>query len=103
MVDILSYDNPVLPPVVRKKQSPITSFILGKKSQTVTKKGTNHLSAVGVVEELFEEGSAMLAERYVDLNMVYVIVAVHYETFSVIMSLLYTTWFPNIFFIFLQK
>lgn len=26
---------------------------------------TNKLSAVGVVEELFEEGSAMLAERYV--------------------------------------
>lgn len=74
MVDILSYDYPVLPPVVRKKQSPIASFILGKKSQSVTKKGTDNLSAVGVVEELFEEGSAMLAERYVDLNMVYVIV-----------------------------
>lgn len=63
VVDIVSYDNPVLPPVVRKKQSPLTSFILGKKSQSLTKKGTDNLSAVGVVEELFEEGSAMLAER----------------------------------------
>ncbi|KAK1370747.1 PPM-type phosphatase domain-containing protein [Heracleum sosnowskyi] len=63
VVDILSYDHPVLPPVARKKQSPIASFILGKKSQSLTKKGTNNLSAVGVVEELFEEGSAMLAER----------------------------------------
>ncbi|KAF1002516.1 putative protein phosphatase 2C 5 [Apium graveolens] len=63
VVDILSYDHPVLPPVVRKKQSPITSFILGKKSQSATKKGANNLLAVGVVEELFEEGSAMLAER----------------------------------------
>ncbi|WOG84405.1 hypothetical protein DCAR_0103588 [Daucus carota subsp. sativus] len=63
VVDILSYDHPVLPPVVRKRQSPLTSFILRKKSQNLTNKGTSNLSAVGVVEELFEEGSAMLAER----------------------------------------
>lgn len=83
MVDILSYDHPVLPPVVRKRQSPLTSFILRKKSQNLTNKGTSNLSAVGVVEELFEEGSAMLAERYVNTNVVY-IVAVYYETYSVI-------------------
>ena len=43
----------------------LRSLLFGKKSQSFTNKSTNKLSAVGVVEELFEEGSAMLAERYI--------------------------------------
>ncbi|KAK4491365.1 hypothetical protein RD792_002104 [Penstemon davidsonii] len=62
VVDIIPYDHPVLPRTPKKKQNLLASLIFGKGSQNSTK-GTNKLSAVGVVEELFEEGSAMLAER----------------------------------------
>lgn len=60
VVDIIPYDHPVLPPTPRKKQNLLTSFLFGRRSQNAR---SNKLSAVGVVEELFEEGSAMLAER----------------------------------------
>ncbi|EEF49929.1 probable protein phosphatase 2C 5 isoform X1 [Ricinus communis] len=62
VVDIIPSDVPVLPPIPRKKQSMLTS-LFGKKPLNSLNKTTNKLSAVGVVEELFEEGSAMLAER----------------------------------------
>ncbi|KAK6159848.1 hypothetical protein DH2020_003229 [Rehmannia glutinosa] len=62
VVDIIPYDHPVLPATPKKKQNLLSSFIFGKRSQN-SSKGTNKLSAIGVVEELFEEGSAMLAER----------------------------------------
>lgn len=39
--------------------------LFAKKPLNSLNKATNKLSAVGVVEELFEEGSAMLAERFV--------------------------------------
>jgi len=61
VVDIIPFDHPVLPPPSKKKQNPLASLIFGKKTQN-SGKGTK-LSAVGAVEELFEEGSAMLAER----------------------------------------
>lgn len=63
VVDMIPSDNPVLPPTPKKKQNMLSSFIFGKRSQNFMNKSTNKLSAVGVVEELFEEGSAMLAER----------------------------------------
>ncbi|KAK4476719.1 hypothetical protein RD792_015879 [Penstemon davidsonii] len=62
VVDIIPYDHPVVLPTPKKKQNLLSSLIFGKRSQNSTK-GTNKLSSVGVVEELFEEGSAMLAER----------------------------------------
>ena len=52
-----------IPTTPRKKHNVLSSLLFGKKSQNSTNKGTNKLSAVGVVEELFEEGSAMLTER----------------------------------------
>ncbi|PIN21863.1 Serine/threonine protein phosphatase [Handroanthus impetiginosus] len=61
VVDIIPYDHPILPPTPRKKQN-LLSSLFGKRYQS-SAKGANRLSAVGVVEELFEEGSAMLAER----------------------------------------
>lgn len=64
VVDIIPYDRPVLTPTPRKKQNLLTSFIFGKKSLNSMNRSANKLSAVGAVEELFEEGSAMLAERY---------------------------------------
>ncbi|XP_016458301.1 putative protein phosphatase 2C 5 [Nicotiana tabacum] len=60
VVDIIPYDHLVLPPTPRKKQNLFSSFIYGKISQNSRSK---KLSTVGIVEELFEEGSAMLAER----------------------------------------
>ncbi|KAI3440485.1 PPM-type phosphatase domain-containing protein [Psidium guajava] len=62
VVDIIPSDIPVIPPIPKKKQTFLSSFLSGKKSQSANK-ATSKLSAVGAVEELFEEGSAMLAER----------------------------------------
>ncbi|XP_057778778.1 probable protein phosphatase 2C 5 [Salvia miltiorrhiza] len=62
VVDIIPYEHLVLPPTPKKKQNLLSSLIFGKRYRN-SSKGTNRLSAVGVVEELFEEGSAMLAER----------------------------------------
>ncbi|XP_039156168.1 probable protein phosphatase 2C 5 [Eucalyptus grandis] len=61
VVDIPS-DIPVIPPTPKKKQSFLSAFLSGKKSQSANK-ATGKLLAAGAVEELFEEGSAMLAER----------------------------------------
>ncbi|CAL1393339.1 unnamed protein product [Linum trigynum] len=63
VVDIIPSDRPILPTTPRKKNNMLTSLFIGKKSPSSTNKAANKLSAVGVVEELFEEGSAMLAER----------------------------------------
>ncbi|XP_010528916.1 PREDICTED: probable protein phosphatase 2C 5 [Tarenaya hassleriana] len=63
VVDIIPSDYLVLPPTPRKKQNAFSSFLFGKKSKNFNVKTGNKLSAVGVVEELFEEGSAVLAER----------------------------------------
>ncbi|XP_044481888.1 probable protein phosphatase 2C 5 [Mangifera indica] len=63
VVDIIPSDHPVPAPTPRKKQNMLSSFIFGKKAQDSMNKASNKLSAVGVVEEIFEEGSAMLAER----------------------------------------
>lgn len=69
VVDIIPFDYPTLPPIPRKKQNVLSSLLFGKKYQNSVNKATNKLSAVGVVEELFEEGSAMLAERFVDCKI----------------------------------
>ncbi|KAG5549063.1 hypothetical protein RHGRI_014435 [Rhododendron griersonianum] len=63
IVDIIPFDHPILPPTPKKKQNLFSSLIFGKRSRTCLSKSTNKLSTVGVVEELFEEGSAMLTER----------------------------------------
>ncbi|KAM0058579.1 putative protein-serine/threonine phosphatase [Helianthus debilis subsp. tardiflorus] len=64
VVDIIPPDNAMPPPSPpRKKQSKLKAFFLRAKSLGSTSKMSKKLSAVGIVEELFEEGSAMLAER----------------------------------------
>lgn len=66
VVDLIPSEYPVVlspSPTPRKKQNMLTSLIFGKKSENSINKATNKLSSVGVVEELFEEGSAMLVER----------------------------------------
>ncbi|XP_073045440.1 LOW QUALITY PROTEIN: probable protein phosphatase 2C 5 [Primulina eburnea] len=62
VVDIIPYDHPVLPPTPKKKQNILNSLVFRKRSQS-SMKGSSKLASVGAVEELFEEGSAMLAER----------------------------------------
>lgn len=80
VVDIIPSDQSVLPSTPRKKQNMLSSILFRKRSLNFTNKTTNKLSAIGVVEELFEEGSAMLAERFVS------------SEFS--SALLNANWFP---------
>lgn len=61
VVDIVPSDHLTLAPTPKKKQNTFTAF-LSKKKDTDANKNGNKLSSVGV-EELFEEGSAMLADR----------------------------------------
>lgn len=63
VVDIIPCDHPVLPPSPRKNKNILSSLVFGKKYKNSITKSTSKRSAVGVVEELFEEGSAVLAER----------------------------------------
>ncbi|GAA0148905.1 protein phosphatase [Lithospermum erythrorhizon] len=62
VVDIIPSDHPVLPPTPKEKQTLLSSRIFGKRFENPINKSSK-LSAVGAVEELFEEGSAILAER----------------------------------------
>lgn len=48
-----------------KKYDKLKALFFRKKSHRSANKLAKKLSAVGIVEELFEEGSAMLAERLV--------------------------------------
>uniref|UniRef100_A0A0C9RPU4 protein-serine/threonine phosphatase n=1 Tax=Wollemia nobilis TaxID=56998 RepID=A0A0C9RPU4_9CONI len=64
VVDIIPPDHsaPIsLPP--KKQNKLLRSLIFRKRSRDSMNKLANKLSAVGIVEELFEDGSAMLAER----------------------------------------
>ncbi|URD91081.1 hypothetical protein MUK42_25936 [Musa troglodytarum] len=63
VVDIIPTDHTHLPLSPRKQQNKFKSLLFRKKSQNFSGK-PNKLSSVGSVEELFEEGSAMLEERY---------------------------------------
>lgn len=70
VVDIIPYGYPVMPPRPKKKQNLLTSLIPVKRFKNPMNRAPKTLSAVGTVEELFEEGSAMLAERYVKINLI---------------------------------
>ncbi|KAG5005342.1 hypothetical protein JHK82_029366 [Glycine max] len=64
VVDIIPPDNelpPTPPPPKRNKLRDLLSF--RKRSRDSASKLSKKLSAINIVEELFEEGSAMLAER----------------------------------------
>ncbi|XP_068662370.1 probable protein phosphatase 2C 33 [Aristolochia californica] len=63
VVDIIPPDQSGLPSMPKKKQNILKSLIFGRRLRSCGSKQANKLSSVGVVEELFEEGSAMLAER----------------------------------------
>ncbi|XP_052200392.1 probable protein phosphatase 2C 15 [Diospyros lotus] len=63
VVDIIPPDNTVQPLASPKKQNKLRALLFGKRSRDSANKLSKKLSAVGIVEELFDEGSAMLAER----------------------------------------
>ncbi|KAK9115436.1 hypothetical protein Syun_022233 [Stephania yunnanensis] len=63
VVDIIPPDSSTQPSSPPKKQNKLRALIFRKRSRESASKLAKKLSAVGIVEELFEEGSAMLAER----------------------------------------
>ena len=69
VVDIIRPDNSVAPPPSPpKKMSKFKSFFR-RRSRDSASKLAKKLSSVGIVEEIFEEGSAMLSERLVVLDV----------------------------------
>ncbi|KAI3467059.1 hypothetical protein Pfo_023722 [Paulownia fortunei] len=63
VVDIIPPDNTVQPSPPPKKCNKLKALLFRTKSCRSANKLSKKLSSVGIVEELFEEGSAMLAER----------------------------------------
>ncbi|KAK1374607.1 PPM-type phosphatase domain-containing protein [Heracleum sosnowskyi] len=63
VVDVIPPDNSAPPSPPPKKQNRFRALLFRKRSHDSASKLSRKLSAVGIVEELFEEGSAMLAER----------------------------------------
>ncbi|MBA0828783.1 hypothetical protein Goarm_013421, partial [Gossypium armourianum] len=63
VVDIIPPESSPPPSPLPKKPNKLRSFLFRKSSRDSANKLSKKLSAVGIVEELFEEGSAMLAER----------------------------------------
>ncbi|KAJ6350956.1 hypothetical protein OIU78_006973 [Salix suchowensis] len=62
VVDIIPPDNSIQPPTPPKKLNKLRALFFRKKCHDSASKLSKKLSAIGIVEELFEEGSAMLAE-----------------------------------------
>jgi serine/threonine protein phosphatase PrpC len=60
VVDVIPPDNSLPPSPTPKKQNILRALLFRKKSAS---KLSKRLSTVNIVEELFEDGSAMLAER----------------------------------------
>lgn len=65
VVDIIPPDNNNVPPSPPPEKHNKLKALFFRKNSWKSNKLTKKLSAVGIVEELFEEGSAMLAERSV--------------------------------------
>ncbi|XP_050240804.1 probable protein phosphatase 2C 15 isoform X1 [Quercus robur] len=63
IVDVIPPDPSVQPSTPPKKQNKLRALFFRKRAHDSAIKLSKKLSAVGIVEELFEEGSAMLAER----------------------------------------
>lgn len=63
VVDIMPPKLPIPVPIAIKKHSKIKAFFFGKKSRERRVKPPEKVAEVGIVEELFEQGSAILAER----------------------------------------
>ncbi|XP_074274893.1 putative protein phosphatase 2C 15 [Silene latifolia] len=63
VVDIIPPENPAPPRLLPKKQNKLKALFFWKKARDSSSKLSKKLSAISIVEELFEEGSAMLADR----------------------------------------
>lgn len=76
VVDIIPPDNTIELPTPPKKQGKLKAFFYRRKSCDSAKL-SKKLSAIGIVEELFEEGSAMLAERLACLSLLFFLLSIH--------------------------
>lgn len=65
VVDIIPPYSRAQPSPPPKKYDKLKALLFRKKCTRSANKLAKKLAAVGIVEELFEEGSAMLAERLV--------------------------------------
>lgn len=63
VVDIIPPGQTIRPASPPKKMNKLKSLIFRKKAKDPSQKLTKQHSGAGVVEEIFEEGSAMLSER----------------------------------------
>ncbi|XP_073225301.1 probable protein phosphatase 2C 3 isoform X1 [Cicer arietinum] len=63
VVDIIPPDNELSSTPPPRKRNKLIDFFFRKKSCDSAGKLSKKLSAINIMEELFEEGSAMLAER----------------------------------------
>ncbi|KAI5007559.1 hypothetical protein ZWY2020_054619 [Hordeum vulgare] len=63
VVDIIPSDQTIRPLSPPKKMNKLKSLIFRKKTKDQPNKLTKQLSSAGMVEEIFEEGSAILSER----------------------------------------
>lgn len=63
VVDIIPPDNELPPTPAPKRRNKLRDLFFRKRSRDSVGKLSKKLSAINIVEELFEEGSAMLAER----------------------------------------
>ncbi|TVU03389.1 hypothetical protein EJB05_51080 [Eragrostis curvula] len=64
VVDIIPPGQTIRPPSPPKKMNKFKSLIFRKKAKDPSPKLTKQHSALGIVEEIFEEGSAMLSESF---------------------------------------
>ncbi|GJN13239.1 hypothetical protein PR202_ga31589 [Eleusine coracana subsp. coracana] len=63
VVDLIPPGQTIRPPSPPRKMNKFMSLIFRKKAKDPSPKLTKQHSTVGIVEEIFEEGSAMLSER----------------------------------------
>ena len=63
VVDIIPPGQTIRPPSPPKKMNKLKSLIFRKKAKEPSQKLTKQHSGADAVEEIFEEGSAMLSER----------------------------------------
>ncbi|KAF8727660.1 hypothetical protein HU200_018890 [Digitaria exilis] len=69
VVDIIPPGQTMRPPSPPKKMNKLKSLIFRKKAKEPAQKLNKQHSGAGVVEEIFEEGSAMLSESYISQSV----------------------------------
>lgn len=92
VVDIIPSEHSVLPSSPKKNQNKLRSLLFGRRSQNTVGKLMNRPASVGAVEELFEEGSAMLEERFVSTCSNGTVSSVRYSGLVMVLSVAYNAY-----------